>query len=90
MKSMVFTRAIDHFRAFRNDETGAVTVDFVVLTASLMMLGAAHAKDVSDGSMRIADNIDGCIGEDVAAILDGDPKDYVANLQAAAAACSSR
>lgn len=82
---------IDRFVAFRADEDGAVTTDFVVLTASVMMLGMAHARDVAIASVDIGDNVSGCLGTDIATlVVDGDPKDYIQNLEAAAAACSSR
>ena len=90
MHSMILNRFFERLRRFRADEEGAATVDFVVLTSFVVMLGLAHVKDLADASVEIAGDIDGCLGTDIAAMLDGDPDNYVANLQAAGAACSSR
>ena len=39
------------FKNFRNDEDGAVTVDWVVLTAAIVGLGIAVATVVGQGAM---------------------------------------
>ncbi len=44
-------------KTFRNDEDGAVTVDWVVLTAAIVGLGIAVLATVNDGVTGIADNI---------------------------------
>lgn len=47
--------------AFRNDEDGAVTLDFVVLVATIVLLGlavvGAFDDEVIDLTNNIADNI---------------------------------
>jgi len=91
MLSLSMSRLINHLRAFRADEDGAATVDFVVLTSSVVLLALAHVKDVADASVGIADNIDSCLSEDIADLMiGGDPDTYIQNMQAAAAACSAR
>ncbi|MGJ8625184.1 MAG: pilus assembly protein [Yoonia sp.] len=91
MPLTLITCAMNHFRAFRNDESGSATVDFVMLTSSIVLMGAAHVKDVADGTINYADDVSACLGTDIAdLVVDGDPNDIVANLQLAAAACSSR
>ena len=40
---------------FRNDESGAVTVDWVVLTAAIVGLGIAVLASVSDGITDLSD-----------------------------------
>lgn len=91
MVNGLFQSCIERFKAFRADEDGAATVDFVILTSSVVMLGLAHVKDIADASVDIGDNVSGCLGTDVSDIVvDGDPETYIANLQAAAAACASR
>lgn len=91
MPSTVMTRAIERLRAFRDDEEGAVTVDFVVLTSFMVAMGAAHIKDVSNGTIDYADDVSACLGTDIAdLVVGGDSANIVANLEAAAAACSSR
>lgn len=91
MIKSVLQSCFERFQAFRDDEDGAVTVDFIVLTSSIVMLGLAHAKDVADGTVNIADDIDGCLSTDISSlVVGGDPNNHVANLQAAAAACSAR
>jgi len=88
MTSNILKAFAAHLVAFRNDEDGAVTVDWVVLTSSVMLMGAAHAHDVATGVTNIGDAVEVCLVNDVANIVDGDPATYVQNLQAAAAACS--
>ena len=44
-------------KTFRNDEDGAVTVDWVVLTAAIVGLGIAVLTSVSGGTTSLADKI---------------------------------
>ncbi|MCP5036049.1 MAG: hypothetical protein GY945_00440 [Rhodobacteraceae bacterium] len=44
---------------FTNDESGAVTVDWVVLTAAIVGLGIAVLASVSGGTTTLADSISG-------------------------------
>lgn len=46
---------------FRKDEDGAVTVDWVVLTAAVLALGGAAATAISGG----AANMTGAIGDEL-------------------------
>lgn len=46
------------FTAFLRDESGAVTVDFVVLTAAITGLGVAVTQSVSNGTCTLAHDID--------------------------------
>jgi Flp pilus assembly pilin Flp len=50
-------------RKFRNDEDGAVTVDWVVLTAAIVGLGVAVMATVKQGSNDLADRISEGLGE---------------------------
>ena len=43
---------------FSNDEDGAVTVDFVVLTAAIVVLGLAVGTAVSNGATGLANKIE--------------------------------
>jgi hypothetical protein len=43
--------------AFRNDEAGAVTVDWVVLTAAIVGLGLAVIASVRNGATSLASGI---------------------------------
>ncbi len=43
--------------AFLNDESGAVTVDWVVLTAAIVGLGIAVLMSVGNGTTSLADKI---------------------------------
>ena len=90
MCKVMLKTAIERLKAFRRDEDGAVTVDFVVLTSSVLLMGLAHAKDVADGTTNIADAVDECLTNDIDQVMNGDPANYVQDLQAAAAACSAR
>ncbi|WP_400083295.1 Flp family type IVb pilin [Yoonia sp. R78084] len=47
---------------FRNDEDGAVTVDFVVLTAAIVVLGLAVGTAVSNGATGLANDIEDSLG----------------------------
>ena len=47
------------FNKFFNDESGAVTVDWVVLTAAIVGLGIAVLTSVSSGTTELADTISG-------------------------------
>jgi len=50
------------FNKFFNDESGAVTVDWVVLTAAIVGLGIAVLTSVSTGTTSLADTISGELG----------------------------
>jgi Flp pilus assembly pilin Flp len=50
---------------FRNDEDGAVTVDWVVLTAALVGLGIAVLAAVSTGLEDLSGDIQGELTADV-------------------------
>jgi len=43
---------------FRNDESGAVTVDWVVLTAAIVGLGIAVLAAVSDGLDNLSSDVE--------------------------------
>jgi Flp pilus assembly pilin Flp len=53
---------IKFFKNFRKDEDGAVTVDWVVLTAAVVGLGVAGVATVSDGVDTLAGNIETEVG----------------------------
>ena len=42
---------------FRNDEDGAVTVDFVVLTAAIVLLGLAVGGAIGGAARELGNNI---------------------------------
>ena len=48
---------LNFIKNFRNDEDGAVTVDFVVLTAAIVLLGLAVGAAVSSGAENLANDI---------------------------------
>ncbi|KQI69232.1 hypothetical protein SAMN05428995_101815 [Loktanella sp. DSM 29012] len=48
---------MNFIKAFYNDEDGAVTVDWVVLTAGIVVLGVAVGAKVAGGANAMADNI---------------------------------
>lgn len=49
---------LNFIKTFRADEDGAVTVDWVVLTAAVVGLGIAVLSAVNTGSNTLADNIE--------------------------------
>lgn len=50
-------KLINMLNNFRNDESGAVTVDWVVLTAAVVGLGVAVLTTVRSGTNDLAENI---------------------------------
>ena len=49
------------FNTFLNDESGAVTVDWVVLTAAIIGLGIAVLTSVGGGTTTLAGNVSGAL-----------------------------
>ena len=58
-------KLFDLIKNFRNDEDGAVTVDWVVLTAALVGLGIAVLAAVSTGLEDLSGDIEGELTADV-------------------------
>ncbi len=56
-------KLLNIFKSFKNDEAGAVTVDWVVLTAAIVGLGLVVMTTVSGGLKTAATNIN----DDIAA-----------------------
>lgn len=52
-------KLVNMIKNFRADEDGAVTVDWVVLTAAIVGLGIAVLTSVSGGTTSLADTISG-------------------------------
>ncbi len=50
------------FKSFRKSEDGAVTVDFVVLTAAIVLLGLAVGSAIGSGATALAADIAGDLG----------------------------
>jgi Flp pilus assembly pilin Flp len=48
---------LNFIKNFRNDEDGAVTVDWVVLTAAIVALGLAVGTAVSNGATDLAGDV---------------------------------
>ncbi|WP_114967131.1 hypothetical protein [Alkalilacustris brevis] len=55
-------KLFDMIKKFRHDESGAVTVDWVVLTAAIVGLGIAVVVAVGPGLKDLADNISDTVG----------------------------
>lgn len=49
------------FKRFVADESGAITVDWVVLTAAIVGLGLAAATTVGTGTTNAADGLEECM-----------------------------
>lgn len=49
---------LNFLKTFRNDEDGAVTVDFVVLTAAVVLMGLAVGTALSNGAEDLAGDIE--------------------------------
>ncbi len=52
---------LNFIKNFRNDEDGAVTVDFVVLTAAIVLLGLAVGAAISAGAEGLANDIENAL-----------------------------
>ena len=52
-------KLVTFIKTFSRDEDGAVTVDWVVLTAAIVGLGIAVLTSVSGGTTSLADKISG-------------------------------
>ena len=52
------------FKAFKNDESGAVTVDWVVLTAAIVGLGLIVMQTVGGGIEELAGEINADLRSD--------------------------
>ena len=59
---------LNFIKTFRADEDGAVTVDWVVLTAAIVGLGIAVLTSVGGGTMTASDNAAADIVESATAI----------------------
>jgi len=49
---------LNFLKNFHKDEDGAVTVDFVVLTAAIVVLGLAVGGAISSGAQDLANDIE--------------------------------
>ena len=64
---------LNFIKNFRNDEDGAVTVDFVVLTAALVILGLLVAGAIQDGATNLAGDIETSLTNTVVPTLGANP-----------------
>lgn len=59
LKGFIMTNFISEIRTrFLKDEAGAVTVDFVVLTAAIVVLGLVIGTSLSRGTIGLANDIE--------------------------------
>jgi Flp pilus assembly pilin Flp len=58
---------LNFIKNFRNDEDGAVTVDWVVLTAAIVGLGIAVLSSVSGGTTALGNKISDALETQVVA-----------------------
>jgi len=61
---------LNHINTFIADEDGAVTVDWVVLTAAVVGLGIAVLASVKGGAEQMAENIGGSLSTAVVPTID--------------------
>ena len=55
-------KLLNFFKGFKNDESGAVTVDWVVLTAAIVGLGMVVMLSVGPGIEQLAGKIKDDVG----------------------------
>ena len=53
---------LNFFKNFKNDELGAVTVDWVVLTAAVVGLGVAAYGSIETGATGLTTNVSSYMG----------------------------
>ncbi|PRY76968.1 hypothetical protein CLV80_107145 [Yoonia maritima] len=58
---------LNFIKNFRNDEDGAVTVDFVVLTAAIVVLGLAVGGAIASGAKGLANEVETALNDMCAA-----------------------
>ncbi len=63
---------IKFIKNFRKDEDGAVTVDWVVLTAAVVGLAAVAYNQIHNGASSLAGNIDDALGSVTVTVPDTD------------------
>jgi Flp pilus assembly pilin Flp len=64
-------KLFDLIKTFSNDESGAVTVDWVVLTAAIVGLGIAVIAAVSSGVTSLGGQIDTALSSGTVDLTDG-------------------
>lgn len=75
--------AVKSILNFVHDEHGAITVDWVVLTAAIVGIGVAVATSVGTGTTEVADNIGSHMSAiEVSGGSDGSSKDCTATIGA--------
>ena len=64
-----------NIKTFAADESGAVTVDWVVLTAAIVGLGIAVVASVRSGTTSVAEQIDNSLSAGTLGTIDFEPED---------------
>ena len=64
-----------NIKTFAADESGAVTVDWVVLTAAIVGLGIAVVASVRSGTTSVAEQIDTSLSAGSLGLIDFEPED---------------
>jgi len=64
-----------NIKTFAADESGAVTVDWVVLTAAIVGLGIAVVASVRSGTTSVAEQIDTSLSAGSLGAIDFEPED---------------
>ncbi|WP_322894761.1 MULTISPECIES: hypothetical protein [unclassified Yoonia] len=62
---------LNFIKNFRNDEDGAVTVDFVVLTAAIVLLGLAVGTAITGAANKASGNVVTEIGKSPTTVATG-------------------
>lgn len=75
------------FARFRRDTSGAVTVDWVLLTSALVLLGVAVLTTVGGSMMTASDNAASC-QERISNVIATSDADYIERLKEMDASCA--
>lgn len=78
----------DFYRTFAADDGGAVTVDWVVLTAALVGLSIAVLMNVASGVQDLGDNVDNCLSYDLPTLMTDDSLSFDRKLKRMERWCS--
>jgi len=63
------------------DEDGAVSVDWVVLTAAIVGLAVVVVTQIANGTLDLADDAQNCLDYDIPTISDDSGLSYIEQLE---------
>ncbi|WP_170456147.1 hypothetical protein [Ruegeria arenilitoris] len=71
---------IEFMKNFKNDESGAITVDWVVLTAAVTGLAVIAYALIQGGTESLADDVEAALSDSAISISTGDSNTAVGGI----------